>query len=79
MDLDRSKYEIGGNGFHDGLFVSGSIEVVPEPAGRLADPAVGSGVKIGLTPGQEWSKFFCFRRVLQGDPMSSLMACWKGN
>jgi len=27
IDLDRSKYEIGGNGFHDGLFLSGSVEV----------------------------------------------------
>ena len=25
LDLVRSKYEIGGNGFHDGLFLSGSI------------------------------------------------------
>jgi len=25
IDVVRSKYEIGGNGFHDGLFVSGSI------------------------------------------------------
>ena len=25
IDLVRSKYEIGGNGFHDGLFLSGSI------------------------------------------------------
>ena len=33
IDLVRSKYEIGGNGFHDGLFLSGSIEVVPEPGG----------------------------------------------
>ncbi len=33
IDLVESKYEIGGNGFHDGLFVSGSIEVVPEPGG----------------------------------------------
>jgi MYXO-CTERM domain-containing protein len=31
IDLVRSKYEIGGNGFHDGLFLSGSIQVVPEP------------------------------------------------
>jgi len=25
IDLARSKYQIGGNGFHDGLFLSGSI------------------------------------------------------
>jgi hypothetical protein len=30
-DLKASKYEIGGNGFHDGSFLSGSIQVVPEP------------------------------------------------
>ena len=30
MDLDRSKYEIGGNGFHDGAFISGSISLVVE-------------------------------------------------
>jgi hypothetical protein len=28
VDLDRSKYEIGGNGFHDGVFISGSISLV---------------------------------------------------
>jgi hypothetical protein len=33
IDLVQSKYEIGGNGFHDGLFLSGSVEVVPEPGG----------------------------------------------
>jgi len=29
VDLVRSKYEIGGNGFHDGLFLSGSISPAP--------------------------------------------------
>jgi hypothetical protein len=28
IDLVRSKYEIGGNGFHDGLFLSGSISPI---------------------------------------------------
>ena len=34
IDLALSKYEIGGNGFHDGLFQSGSISVsaIPEPS-----------------------------------------------
>jgi hypothetical protein len=33
FDLSRSKYEIGGNGFHDGVFLSGSVApAVPEPA-----------------------------------------------
>jgi len=41
IDLVESKYEIGGNGFHDGLFVSGSIEVVPEPG---AGPSLACGV-----------------------------------
>ncbi len=36
IDLSRSQFEIGGNGFHDGLFLSGSIE----PTGVTA---VGSG------------------------------------
>lgn len=34
IDLARSKYEIGGNGFHDGFFHSGIVSrtgVVPEP------------------------------------------------
>ncbi len=40
-DLDGmkpSKYEIGGNGFHTGSFLSGSIQVVPEPG---AAPSLG--------------------------------------
>ncbi len=28
IDLLLSKYEIGGNGFHDGVFVSGSVSPV---------------------------------------------------
>jgi hypothetical protein len=34
--LNRSKYSIGGNGFHDGFFLSGSVSptvAVPEPSG----------------------------------------------
>ncbi|MDP7290130.1 MAG: hypothetical protein QGH94_19260 [Phycisphaerae bacterium] len=31
VDLVRSKYEIGGNGFHDGLFLSGTIALVTDP------------------------------------------------
>lgn len=29
LDLDLSKYEIGGNGFHDGVFRSGQITLTP--------------------------------------------------
>lgn len=36
MDLVRSKYEIGGNGFHDGVFLRGSI--APEMTWDGADP-----------------------------------------
>jgi hypothetical protein len=35
LDLVRSKYEIGGNGFHDGFFLSGSI--VPEVVTDVED------------------------------------------
>ncbi|MBI3156970.1 MAG: hypothetical protein HYZ20_16425 [Burkholderiales bacterium] len=33
IDLSTSRYEIGGNGFHDGLFQSGRIAPAPEPGG----------------------------------------------
>ena len=36
IDLSRSRFEIGGNGFHDGMFLSGSIE-------PTAVTAVGNG------------------------------------
>ena len=35
IDLVRSKYEIGGNGFHDGLFLSGSISPIAVPSVSL--------------------------------------------
>jgi hypothetical protein len=34
-ELKASKYEIGGNNFHTGSFLSGSIQVVPEPGACL--------------------------------------------
>jgi hypothetical protein len=37
IDLVRSQYSIGGNGFHDGLFVSGTISpIVAAPISRAA-------------------------------------------
>lgn len=40
LDLDLSKYEIGGNGFHDGQFLSGAISPVPEPSLLAVVPAL---------------------------------------
>ncbi|MBC8367629.1 T9SS type A sorting domain-containing protein [bacterium] len=38
VDLDRSRYEIGGNGFHTGVFLSGSI--VPQLETGVGDESV---------------------------------------
>ena len=35
LNLDLSKYEIGGNGFHDGPFFAGRVSPVPEPSSFL--------------------------------------------
>ncbi|MEZ4655774.1 MAG: T9SS type A sorting domain-containing protein [Candidatus Eisenbacteria bacterium] len=41
LDLTRSRYEIGGNGFHDGFFSSGSIEFDgPTNVGESLDPVL---------------------------------------
>jgi hypothetical protein len=47
IDLVRSKYEIGGNGFHDGLFLSGSISpttLTPVPSISLPGLLVLAGL-----------------------------------
>jgi hypothetical protein len=52
----ESKYEIGGNGFHDGLFQSGSISPILEPE-NLPDPLLG-GTPIDGLPGWFFSEWF---------------------
>ena len=41
IDLTRSRYEIGGNGFHDGVFISGAI--VPQVETGIENDAAPSG------------------------------------
>jgi hypothetical protein len=46
IDLVRSKYEIGGNGFHTGLFLSGSISPAPSVPGPSAFHIFISGLAV---------------------------------
>lgn len=48
LDLDLSKYEIGGNGFHTGLFVSGSIGL--SAATDAGDAAAATSVRLTISP-----------------------------
>lgn len=46
IDLDQSRYEIGGNGFHTGLFVSGSV--VPAGPTGVEDPSTSPGTAVAV-------------------------------
>ena len=50
VDLSRSRYEIGGNGFHDGYFLSG--EIVLAGATNVGDEttAGATGIKLSIFP-----------------------------
>ena len=52
VDLVRSKYEIGGNGFHDGLFLSGSISPTPPvPSISFGGLALLGGLVLAIAVG----------------------------
>lgn len=65
----ESKYEIGGNGFHDGLIQSGSISPVPETKIQNIE-FVGDQVEIEFSGILQWSSALLIWEDLDPPPVS---------
>jgi hypothetical protein len=65
----QSKYEIGGNGFHVGLFQSGSISRVPEPEISRIE-FIGDQVEVEFSGILQWSSALLIWQDVDPQPVS---------